>query len=69
MCRDAYHVISVSSQDYRVVRTGAERSTKNFEKKVEAVSFARELGKKHKTEVIIHKQDGSIEREYNLKIA
>ena len=69
MCRDAYHVIPMSSADWRVVRTGAEKSTRNFKEKRKAVTFAIEISNKNKTEVIIHKPDGSIEREFNQKIA
>ena len=41
-------------------RTGADRVTKRFDPKREAIEVARELARKQKTELYIHGTDGLI---------
>ncbi len=56
------HVVPNPSGGWDIKKGGAERATKHFDKKQEAVDKAREISKNQKGELVIHKKDGTIER-------
>ncbi|PQJ69622.1 DUF2188 domain-containing protein [Polaribacter butkevichii] len=56
------HVVPNQDGGWDSKKGGAKRASKNFETKKEAVDYSRELSKKQKTELVIHKKDGKIQR-------
>ena len=66
--RRVYHVVhDKSSERWRIEREGAERATRRVDTKSEAISVARRLaegGELGLGQVIVHRADGSIEKEY-----
>lgn len=56
------HVVPNSEGGWDSKRGGAKRASKHFERKQDAVDYSRELSKKQKTELVIHKKDGKIQR-------
>ena len=59
MGRKAQHVVPRDGK-WAVRKTGADRVTKRFDTKHEAIEAARELARKQKTELYIHGTDGLI---------
>lgn len=53
------HVVP-SPDGWKVKKSGAQRATKIFEAKKEAVQYAKEIAKKQQTELFIHKKNGQI---------
>ncbi|MFD1064323.1 DUF2188 domain-containing protein [Winogradskyella litorisediminis] len=56
------HVVPNSEGGWDSKKGGAKRASKHFETKKDAVDYSRELSKKQKTELVIHKKDGKIQR-------
>jgi len=56
------HVVPNPEGGWDSKKGGAERASKHFDKKQDAVDYSRELSKKQKTELVIHKKDGKIQR-------
>jgi len=56
------HVVPNPEGGWDSKKGGAERASKHFETKQDAVDYSRELSKKQKTELVIHKKDGKIQR-------
>lgn len=56
------HVIPGKNGGWSVKKSGAVRASKSFSDKNDAVKFAREVSKNQKTELYIHKKDGTIQR-------
>ena len=56
------HVVPNPDGGWDSKKGGAERASKHFEKKQDAVDYSRELSKKQKTELVIHKKDGTIQK-------
>ena len=50
-----------SSSGWAVKKSGADRASKTFHTKDEAVEYGRELSKNEKTELFIHKSNGMIQ--------
>lgn len=57
-----WHVTPVEGGGWRVVRAGAERASSRHERKTEAVDRARELARRRKGRLVLHYQDGRIQR-------
>ena len=58
--KKAQHVVPDPQGGWRVIKSGATRASKHFEKKVNAVGYARDLSAKQHAELIVHKKDGTI---------
>jgi len=56
------HVVPNPDGGWHSKKGGSERASKHFDKKQDAVDYSRELSKKQKTELVIHKRDGKIQR-------
>ncbi|WP_407557878.1 DUF2188 domain-containing protein [Winogradskyella sp. 4-2091] len=56
------HVVPNSDGGWDSKKGGAKRASKHFETKKDAVDYSRALSKKQKTELVIHKKDGKIQR-------
>jgi len=65
MRKKAIHVVPTNN-GWNVERDNAQRPSKNFNNKNEAQDYAINLAKQDKTELYIHKKDGTIgaERSY-----
>ena len=59
---DNYHVTHKDGE-WKLKKENAERSTKNFETKEQAVDYAKDFMKKNGGSLKIHKQDGTIQEE------
>jgi hypothetical protein len=53
------HVVP-SKDGWAVRNSGAERATKSFGTKEGAVSYAREMARKERSDLFIHNRDGTI---------
>jgi hypothetical protein len=62
MTKNSHHVVPAPNGGWNVRKGGAERASKHFEKKEDAVKWGQELSKSQGTEFYIHKRDGTIER-------
>lgn len=60
----AYHVVSNPDGGWAVRREGAERASKRFESKEDAVRYARSICQGEQVELVVHRSDGTI-REKN----
>ena len=61
MSRKTQHVIPNPAGGWSVKKGGAKKATKTFITKKDAEAFGRQLAKKQKVELIIHKKDGQIQ--------
>ena len=60
----AYHVVSNPDGGWAVRREGAERASKRFQNKEDAVRYARFICKGARVDLVVHRSDGTI-REKN----
>ncbi|MDQ2081194.1 DUF2188 domain-containing protein [Xanthobacteraceae bacterium Astr-EGSB] len=58
--RKARHVIASAGGGWSVRQSGASRSTRTFGNQADAVRYARAAAKKERTDIFIHRADGSI---------
>lgn len=58
--KSSNHVVP-SSKGWAVKKSGATRASAVFKTKEEAKKYGTELSKKEKTELFIHKKDGTIQ--------
>ncbi|GAA0751665.1 DUF2188 domain-containing protein [Psychroflexus lacisalsi] len=56
------HVVPNQDGGWSSKKAGASKSSKKIETKKEAENWSRELSRKEKTELVIHKKDGTIQR-------
>jgi hypothetical protein len=56
------HVVPNPNGGWDSKKGGADRASKHFETKQDAVDYSRELSKKQKTELVIHKKNGTIQK-------
>jgi hypothetical protein len=57
-----YHVVPAPDGGWNVRKRGALRASKHFETKADAISWGREISKNQRSEFVIHKVDGTIEK-------
>ena len=63
MPRDTHHVVPNSDRGgWDVKRGGSERASAHADTKAEAEKTAREISRNQQTELVIHGQDGKIQR-------
>ena len=55
-----HHVVPDSNGGWNVKRGEAERASKHFDKKSDAVDWGRDVSRNQKTELRIHNKDGRI---------
>lgn len=56
------HVVSSKLKGGWAVRKyGSFRASKNFDTKADAINYARQISKSERTELYIHKEDGTIQ--------
>lgn len=56
------HVVPDPNGGWNSKKGGAERASKHFDNKKDAVDYSRELSKRQKTELVIHKKNGKIQK-------
>ncbi|PTQ84864.1 DUF2188 domain-containing protein [Nitrosomonas ureae] len=58
--KKSQHVVPNPNGGWSVRKTGASRASKVFEKQTEAIDYARTKARDEKTELYIHRRDGTI---------
>lgn len=61
MGKRSNHVVPSKSGGWAVKKSGAARASRVFDSKDKANSYARDISRKEKTELFIHKKDGTIQ--------
>ena len=61
MARKSNHVVPSSEYGWAVKKSGSTRASKTFHTKAEAVEYGRSISRREKTELYIHKKDGTIQ--------
>lgn len=62
MPKQSNHVVPSSEKGgWAVKKSGSARTSKSFNTKAEAVEYGRQLSKTEKTELFIHRMDGTIQ--------
>jgi uncharacterized protein YdaT len=61
MSSKSNHVISSKDQGWSVRKYGAFRASRIFDTKKAAVRYAREISRNEKTELYIHKKNGTVQ--------
>jgi hypothetical protein len=59
--RKAYHVIAGLNGGWAVAKGGAERASKRFASQADAVQWGRQVSRNHGTDLVIHRNDGTVE--------
>lgn len=62
MAKKSHHVVPDPNGGWSVKKGGTTRASKHFDTKKAAVSWGREVSKKQRSEFVVHKRDGTIER-------
>jgi hypothetical protein len=62
MTKKTHHVVPDSDGGWNVKKGGADRASKHFEKKQDAVDWGRDVSKNQGSEFVIHKKDGTIQK-------
>jgi len=60
MSKNSYHVIAKLDGGWNVKRSGAERATRSFATKKDAIQYGRGISKSHATELVIHGRNGRL---------
>ncbi len=60
--RKTTHVVPSKKSGWSVKKGGAKKASKNFETKQDAVDYGRQLSKERRSEFIIHRKDGTIQK-------
>ena len=59
---NSHHVTPNGNGGWKVQKGGADRASKNFDTKKDAESYGRGVSRNQRTELVIHKKDGTIQR-------
>ena len=66
--REKFHVVPRDRGQWGVKKEGADRASKTFDDKTDAVDYGRDRAKEApKGQLIIHKKDGTIQTEHTYK--
>lgn len=60
--RKTHHVVPSPDGGWSVKKGGADRASKHFEKKDDAVHWGRQASQKSGSELYVHKKDGTIQK-------
>jgi Uncharacterized protein conserved in bacteria (DUF2188) len=61
--KKTYHVVFDLNGGWRVIRGDAERASRHFEIKKDAIEWGRQASRNQRTEFVVHRKDGTIESE------
>ena len=67
MTTKSHHVLPDSRGGWKVKKEGAERASRVFDKKEDAVKCGREMSKSHRTDLYVHRRDGTVESKSSYK--
>ncbi len=66
MSKLSNHVVpSAEKNGWTIKKAGRTNTTSSFERKKDAIKYARELSKSEKTELYIHKRNGIVQTKYS----
>lgn len=60
--RTTQHVVAHPDGGRSVKKGGSPKATKRFERQQDAINYAREISKRQRAELYIHRSDGLIRR-------
>ena len=60
MAKNSRHVVPSSAGGWSVRKSGATRTSKNFEKQADAVVYGKALAKKDKADLYVHGKSGTV---------
>ena len=69
MNKNSQHVVPNGKGQWSVKKSGSIKATKTFTTKLEAEIYGRSIAKNQKSELYIHKTDGTIQTRSNYKLA
>ena len=58
----SHHVVPNPDGGWDVKRSGSERASRHLDTRAEAVDAGREISRNQRTEFVIHRKDGTIQR-------
>jgi hypothetical protein len=61
MAKNSQHVVPNPDGGWNIRKSGAVKASKHFDKKQDAVIWAREISQNQHSELVIHKADGTIQ--------
>lgn len=61
MARKTHHVVPASNGGWNVKKGGADKASKHFDNKADAVDWGRIVSQNQETEFLIHGKDGKIQ--------
>ena len=59
---DSHHVVPNPAGGWDVKRSKAEKASGHFDTKKQAVDAGREISRNQRTEFVVHRKDGTIQR-------
>lgn len=62
MARKSHHVVPDPDGGWNVKKGGASRASRHFRTKREAESYGRTVSQRQRSEFVVHKRDGTIQR-------
>ena len=60
MAKTSHHVVPAPDGGWSVRKSGADRASRHFPTQEKAVSWAREVSRNARGELVIHRRDGTI---------
>ena len=60
MARKSHHVVPDLNGGWNVRKGGSDRASKHFDKQEDAIDWAREVSRNQRSELVIHRRDGTI---------
>lgn len=61
MPRKSHHVVPSSSGGWDVKKGGADKASKHFTHKQDAIDYGRQVSQNQKSELVVHGKDGAIQ--------
>ena len=65
MDRKTHHVVHNPNGGWNVKKGGASRASKSFQKQTDEIDYAKSVAKKNRSELFIHRRDGTIRKRSN----
>lgn len=62
MAKKSHHVVPDPDGGWNLKRGGASRASKHFDNKADAVTYGRQVSRNQRSEFVVHKRDGTIQR-------
>lgn len=60
MAKETQHVVPNPNGGWSVKKSGSPKATKNFSNQADAENFAKGIAQNQKTELFIHRKDGTV---------